>query len=86
VLNIHERPTGEQLKAFRHRCRYRGRVPTQQEFADSIGMSVRTYRGYEIETKGTQMQAQAWTLLRIRWDALLLALWQQQQPKHEEQI
>jgi len=83
VFNIHERPTGEQLEAFRKRCRYRGRVPTQQEFADSIGMPVRTYRGYAIETKGTQMQAQAWTLLRITWDALLLAQWQQLAPPHE---
>jgi hypothetical protein len=82
VFNIHERPTGQQLEAFRLRCVYRGRVPTQQEFADSIGMPVSTYRGYCIETKGTLMQAQAWTLLRITWDALLLAQWQQQHRPH----
>lgn len=82
-FNIHERPTGAQLEAFRLRCRLRGRVPTQEEFADSIGMPLGTYCGYAIETKGTLMRAQAWTLLRITWDALLLAQWEQQRPKHE---
>jgi hypothetical protein len=83
-FNITERPTGAQLEAFRHRCSFRGRIPTQQEFADSIGMPVNTYRGYAIETKGTLMQAQAWTMLRITWDALLHAQWEQQhRPTHE---
>ena len=84
VFSITEQPTGAQLQAFRHRCRYRGGVPTQQDFADSIGLPVSTYRGYEIETKGTLMPAQAWTLLRTTWDALLRAQWQQQHcPAHE---
>lgn len=79
-----DQPTGAQLQAFRHRCLYRGHVPTQQEFADSIGMPVSTYRGYEIETKGVLMGPYEWVLLQITWDALLLAEFQQQRPKQQE--
>lgn len=84
VFNINERPTGQQVEAFRKRCIYRGRTPTQQEFADSIGLPLSTYQGYAIEKRGVQMPAQTWTLLRIRWDALLLGQWQQQGPKQND--
>lgn len=83
MFNIHERPTGQQLEAFRLRCLYRGRAPMQQEFADSIGMPLNTYRMYVGEKRGVLMPCHAWTLLRIRWDALLLAQWQQLAPPHE---
>lgn len=84
MFSLNEQPTGAQLQAFRHRCRHRGRGPTQQEFADRLGIPVSTYRGYEIETNGTLMPAPTWTLTRITWDALMLAQWQQQRPKDEE--
>ena len=86
MFNINERPTGTQLEAFRLRCRYRGRVPTQQEFADRIGMPLSTYTQYARETRGKQMPNRDWTLLRITWDALLHAQWaQQHRPKHDEE-
>lgn len=84
-MKITERPTGAQLEEFRQRCGLRGNDTQQrQALADSIGMSFDTYKQYVYETRGAQMPAQAWTLLRITWDALLLAEWQREiRPQHE---
>lgn len=84
VFDINERPAGWQLQAFQSRCRINGRVPENQEMADSIGIPLSTYEGYLYEKRGNRAPAPVWTLLRITWDALLLAEWQPQRPKQDD--
>jgi hypothetical protein len=53
--------------------------------ARSISMPLPTFEDYYYGKRGKTMPATPWILLRITWDALLLAQWQQQhRPTDEE--
>jgi DNA-binding XRE family transcriptional regulator len=83
-FDIHEQPSGATLKAFREGITIKGKVCTQQQLADSIGLRVGTVSAWEQEKNGRLCPAPEWTLIRITWDALQHAEWKKIRPKQDQ--
>ncbi len=84
VFDITKEPTGAELQRFRESIVINGKVCTQEQFAESIGIKLERQQAYEIEKRGVRMSAPLFTLARITWDALLHAEWKKTRPKRDQ--